>query len=122
MNQNIKKSPALGAVILASALIASALSIVLSAVSLAAGNSFKLSLIFALIVLPSIDGVWFFASMVAYTISKFKGKISGWADINLRVSSLVVCAILLVAALLLTVFTLLHGTNPISTITSLLNG
>ena len=103
-------------------LTASIISIFSSAITLAIDESLRLTLIFALLVLPTIVGVWFLASMVVYTVSKYKGKVSGWTDVNLRVSSIAVCAILLVAVVLLTVFTLLHGTNPISIITSLLNG
>lgn len=122
MNQSVKKAPSVGAVILICALCASVLSIISSAVALAVGSPLKLPLIISLLVFPSIVGVWFFSSMVIYTVSKFKGKISGWTDINLRVSSLVVCAILLIAAVLLTVFTFLHGTNPIAVISAILNG
>lgn len=122
MNQNVKKAPSVGAVMLVCSLTASIISIISSAITLAIDESLRLTLIFALLVLPTIVGVWFLASMVVYTVSKYKGKVSGWTDVNLRVSSIAVCAILLVAVVLLTVFTLLHGTNPISIITSLLNG
>lgn len=122
MNQGIKKSAPTGAIILMSSASAALLTIISALVSLTVGDSLKLFLIIALIVLPSIVSIWFLASMVTYTVGKFKGKISDWTDVNLRASSLIIGVILMSAVAALTVLTVYWGVDPISVITSVIKG
>ena len=122
MNQSVKKTASAGAIILISSASAALLTIISALVSLAVGDSLKLFLIIAVIVLPSTVSIWFLASMVTYTVGKFKGKISDWTDVNLRASSLIIGVILMSAVAALTVLTVYWGVDPISVITSVIKG
>ena len=122
MNQGIKKSAPTGAIIMISSASAALLTIISALVSLTVGDSLKLFLIIAVIVLPSTVSIWFLASMVTYTVGKFKGKISDWTDVNLRASSLIIGVILMSAVAALTVLTVYWGVDPISVITSVIKG
>lgn len=122
VNQSVKKTASAGAIILISSASAALLTIISALVSLAVGDSLKLFLIIAVIVLPSTVSIWFLASMVTYTVGKFKGKISDWTDVNLRASSLIIGVILMSAVAALTVLTVYWGVDPISVITSVIKG
>lgn len=122
MNQSVKKTASAGAIILISSASAALLTIISALVSLTVGDSLKLFLIIAVIVLPSTVSIWFLASMVTYTVGKFKGKISDWTDVNLRASSLIIGVILMSAVAALTVLTVYWGVDPISVITSVIKG
>ena len=122
MNKCAKKAPSVGAVIMISAASASVAAIIFAAVAFSLDSSLKLPLIISLVVLPTIVGVWFLASMVIYTIGKYKGKISAWVDANLRISSIIIGVILLAAAIALTACAICWGTNPLTIISSVLNG
>lgn len=122
MNQGIKKAAPTGAIIMISSASAALLAIFSVLISLAAGSSARISLIIALIVLPTIVSVWFLASMVAYTVGKYKGRISAWTDVNLRASSLIIGVILLAAAISLTVLALYWRVDPISVIFAVIRG
>ncbi len=122
MNQNVKKTPRVGAVLAA----LSAAALLLSAGS-AIGTylfceSLQISLTIAIIVLPSIAIVWLLASMTVYIVGKYKDRITRWMDINLRASSLTVAAILLIAAIAIFALGIIFGINPIEAIHSILNG
>ena len=122
MNQCIKKAPSVGAIILISAATATLISIVSAIITFALGDSMKLSLVISLIVFPAILSTWFLASMVTYTVSKYKGNISGWTDLNLRASSLTIGVVLFAVAIALTVLTVFWRVDPISVISAVLNG
>ena len=122
MNQGIKKAAPTGAIIMISSASAALLAIFSVLISLATGSSARISLIIALIVLPTIVSVWFLASMVAYTVGKYKGRISAWTDVNLRASSLIIGVILLAAAISLTVLALYWRVDPISVIFAVIRG
>ncbi len=122
MNQSVKKAPRTGAVFAA----LSAAVLILSA-GLAVGTyifceSLQISLTIAIIVLPSIAIVWFLASMTVYIVGKYKNRITRWTDMNLRMSSLTVAAILLIAAVALFAAGIIFGVNPIEAIRNILNG
>ena len=122
MNQYAKKSPSASAVITISAASVSVAAIIFAAVSFSLDSSLKIPLIISLVVLPSIAAVWFLTSMVIYTVSKYKGRISAWVDANLRVSSIIIAIILLAAAIALIACAICWGTNPLTIISSVLNG
>lgn len=117
MNQlQVKKS---NKTAIAVAIVAASVAIVSALIACAyifGGDPIKVSVTIVIAALPSTTALWFLTSLLLYIIGKYRGRTYRAVEVNLRISSLLVAALLFAAVVAMFISVIAFGVHPLEAI------